>query len=93
MPNIAPFGSVSVSRLPSGNDIFFKITFPLAMGNLPEMKVHYASLTPSGVAQAAVSTLTEGNIIGGSFKLKFGADTTSSIPSDASPDDVCSFLT
>ncbi len=89
MPNVSPFGAVTVSKQTiDSNNFAFLITFPLSMGNVPQMSVHYAALQPTGTAQAVMSTVTDGNVVGGSFRLTFDQQTTADIPSDATADQV-----
>jgi hypothetical protein len=88
MSNIKPFGGVTVSKLsPAGAlTTVFQVTFPFAMGNVPLMRAT-SSLTP-GAAAAVVTTIAEGNVVHGSFRLTFNQQTTASLPRDATADDV-----
>ena len=56
----------------------YLVTFPASMGNVPEMKVFMSDLPVS------VSTVEEGNVLDGSFRLEFMGDLTADIPFDAS---------
>jgi hypothetical protein len=85
LSNVAPFGSVFVTRNTiDSSEYEYVVEFPLSMGNVPQMKVHTAQLTPFGSAGAEVSTVTDGNILGGTFRLTFEAKTTGDIDFDAS---------
>ena len=85
MTNISPFGSVEVSREElTATQYRYLVTFPESMGNVPQMIVHTTQLTPVGEASATVNTLSEGNIIDGTFTLSFEGETTAAIDSDAS---------
>jgi len=85
MNNIAPFGSVTVaSNVIDANTYEYLVTFPLGMGNVPQMVVHAGQLSPIGTADAQIATDTEGNIIDGTFRLGFAGHTTEDIPYDAS---------
>ena len=55
----------------------YLVTFPASMGNVPEMKVFMSDLPVS------VSTVEEGNVLDGSFRLEFMGDLTADIPFDA----------
>jgi hypothetical protein len=89
MSNISPFGSVNVSRIVVSASIYqYLITFPAAMGNVPQITSTGADLTPQGLASVAYSTITNGNVIGGSFTLTFDGATTAAIATDASENDM-----
>jgi hypothetical protein len=81
---------VIVTRARGANpgDYVYSVTFPASMGNVPQMSVISSSLTPVPTAVASVSTHTEGNVIGGSFRLQFEGETTASLNYDAGPNDV-----
>ena len=85
MSNVAEFGTVNVTRnIIDSEEYEYVVTFPVSMGNVPEMRVHTAELYPSGTANAEVSTVTDGNILGGTFRLTFEEQTTADIDFDAS---------
>jgi hypothetical protein len=89
MGNVRPYGSVTVThKTIDANNYAYLVTFPVSMGDVPQMKVHYTALQPAGTATSAVTTVTEGNIVGGTFKLSFEGKTTESISCDATADDV-----
>ena len=89
MSNVQPYGRVNVSRVTIDASTYeYLVTFPLAMGDVPQMVVSAAALTPLGVANAFVQTITPGNVIGGSFTLTFAGSTTAAIAYDASPNDL-----
>jgi hypothetical protein len=85
MSNIRPFGQVSVSRVVMDSDEYgYSITFPILLGDIPEMTVVYDELTPIG-STASVETTSNGNVVNGNFQLSFLGQTTQPIPFDASP--------
>lgn len=85
MNNIFPYGRVTVERkVISSSEYEYLVTFPLSMGNVPQMNVHTALLTPFGSATALVTTETDGNILSGTFRLSFEGETTGDINYDAS---------
>lgn len=89
MANVQPFGHVNVSRITIDASTYeYLVTFPLAMGDVPQMVVSSGALTPLGLANAYVQTVTQGNVIGGSFTLTFAGSTTAAIAYDASPSDL-----
>ena len=83
------FGAV-VTRAagPNTGDYVYQVTFPPTMGDVPQMTVVSSSLTPVPTAVASTSTVVQGNVIGGSFRLGFEGQMTSSLPYDASANDV-----
>jgi len=73
-------GRPMVERLemnPDGGHTY-TVTFPMSMGNVPEMDVFMTDLPVS------VTTLQEGNQLEGSFRLEFMGELTADIPCDAS---------
>jgi hypothetical protein len=64
----------------------YLVTFPVSMGNVPEMKVFMTDLPVS------VSTVEEGNELDGSFRLEFMGYLTADIPFDASSAEMQSHL-
>ena len=86
MSNINEVVSVTLSTPTLGVYIYL-ITFPLSMGNVPQMSAIFASLSPTGV-DVIVDTPIDGNEIGGTFRLTFEEQTTSSLQYDASENDV-----
>lgn len=83
-------GSVTVVRAQSASNTYvYSVTFPLAMGNVPEMIMHPSQLTASsGTASAEVTTSVDGNVIGGTFRLGFVGETTVDLAHDAAEYDV-----
>jgi hypothetical protein len=89
MSNVQPFGAVTVTMvIKDATTYTYFVTFPMSMGNVPQMVVSIAALTPFGQANAVVNTVTEGNVIGGSFTLTFAGATTAAIASNAAPNDM-----
>eukprot|EP00981_Chlorochromonas_danica_P003361 scaffold644_cov168-Ochromonas_danica.AAC.53 len=89
MNNVKNHGNVSVSKVTIDSQSYaYLVTFPESMGNVPQMSVYTAQLTPAGQASAVVTTVTEGNVIGGTFRLSFDGASTSSLSSQASASDV-----
>jgi hypothetical protein len=95
MTNVKQSGgtvTVSVNPVAQPSDTkSYLVTFPLAMGNVPQMKVYTAELsssTPNVNPTGTISTATEGNVISGSYTLTFGGKTTAAIASDATENDV-----
>jgi len=91
MKNVAShvgFGleEVGVSRtdMADGTGYYYDVTFPASMGNVPLLEPFTDKLLPYGEATAEISTIEEGNIISGSFRLIFEGQTTFDIPFDAS---------
>lgn len=84
MSNIKPFGAVTVTLGGTGGIREYTVTFPTSMGNVPLMKMHPTSLTPSGSATANIVVVKDGNVLGGTFRLTFRNQTTGNIPYDAS---------
>ena len=92
MANVGSFGVVDVSTIPTTpwtttQDTYtYLVTFPISMGNVPQMVPIFNQLTSStkGTAQVAVTTKTIGNVLGGSFTLSFQNQVTTPIPFDAS---------
>ena len=86
MSNIAPYGAVNVSLVVIDASTYsYLVTFPMAMGNVPQMVVHTAQLLTPTSSSAVVTTLLEGNVIGGSFNLIFQGAVTAAIPFNADP--------
>lgn len=87
-------GSVVVSRVlaESSNNNVYAITFPLTMGNVPQLVIHPHLTCSSGLATASVLTEVDGNEIGGFFKLSFNGDNTVDLPHDISAYDMRSAL-
>ena len=86
MSNINDVVSVTLTT-PSLGEYNYLITFPLSMGNVPQMSAIFASLSPTGV-NVIVDTPIDGNEVGGTFRLTFEEQTTSSLQYDASENDV-----
>jgi len=81
-------GRPTVERLemnPDGGHTY-TVTFPMSMGNVPEMEVFMTDLPVS------VTTLQEGNQLEGSFRLEFMGELTADIPYDASAAEMQSHL-
>lgn len=66
----------------------YVITFPVTMGDVPQMTVIFSSLTPVYDVNVVVGTKVNGNVVGGLFRLSFEGQTTSSLSFDASENDV-----
>ena len=62
---------------PDGGHTYL-VTFPTSMGNVPEMEVFMSDLPIS------ITTVQEGNVLEGSFRLEFMGELTADIPFDAS---------
>ena len=78
MANIADRPVVERSTInPDGGHTYF-VTFPVSMGDVPEMEVFMTDLPVS------IATVQEGNELLGSFRLEFGDELTADIPFDAS---------
>ena len=81
-------GRPTVERLemnPDGGHTY-TVTFPMSMGNVPEMEVFMTDLPVS------VTTLQEGNQLEGSFRLEYMGELTADIPFDASAAEMQSHL-
>jgi len=78
MMNINEIPLVSKSEQNPDGGFTYTITFPLAMGDVPEMEVYLSDIPVS------VTTLEEGNILGGSFRLEFDGEITEQIAFDSS---------
>jgi len=89
MSNIGNGGIYAVTR--SGPDAqqgyTWTVTFAARMGNVPQLTLGSSSLTGTG-ANIQILTVTDGNVIGGSYKLSFGGFTTPSIQHTASDFDL-----
>lgn len=64
----------------------YVVTFPMSMGNVPEMEVFMSDLPIS------ITTLQEGNELEGSFRLEFMGELTADIPFDASSSELQNHL-
>jgi hypothetical protein len=80
-------GVVVTLTKPNADTSIYSVTFPLSMGNVPQLTVHTQELGPAG-ASAIIETPTEGNVISGTFTLSYGDQTTAAIAYDATEDDV-----
>ena len=81
-------GRPTVERLemnPDGGHTY-TVTFPMAMGNVPDLEVFMTDLPVS------VTTLQQGNQLEGSFRLEFMGELTADIPYDASAAEMQSHL-
>ena len=81
-------GRPTVERLemnPDGGHTY-TVTFPMSMGNVPEMEVFMTDLPVS------ITTLQEGNQLVGSFRLEYMGELTADIPHDASAAEMQSHL-
>ena len=89
MSNVKSNGQVTVSLdFNSGGTQRYLVTFPESMGNVPQMSIYSAELTGAGQPSATVTTVTQGNVISGSYTLTFEGKTTAAIASDATENDV-----
>ena len=78
MPNFADRPVVERSTInPDGGHTYY-VTFPVSMGDVPEMEVFMADLP------VTIATVQEGNELLGSFRLEFEDELTADIPFDAS---------
>jgi hypothetical protein len=74
-------------RIDNGSGSYsWLVTFPASMGNVPQM-TYYMSDVPITIA-----TVKEGNVLGGSYRLEFGGETTGDIAHNALPAEVKSQL-
>lgn len=74
MANLADRPVVERSTInPDGGHTYF-VTFPVSMGDVPEMEVFMTDLPVS------IATVQEGNELLGSFRLEFGDELTADIP-------------
>jgi hypothetical protein len=87
MTNIGQGVSVTLTTATTGSYLYV-ITFPVSMGNVPQITVIDSALTPVSSAATVTSTVVEGNVVGGTFRLSFEDQTTSSLAYDASTNDV-----
>ena len=78
MSNVDSGTSVTRSGPNADGGYTWSIQFAESMGNVPELTV-YSSDVP-----IVIATHTEGNVLGGSFRVTFDAETTGDIPYDAS---------
>jgi hypothetical protein len=83
MQNVHPGVKVSRELSDNADEVDFRVTFPDSMRNVPELTVDISQLEPSGTASVSVTTITEGNLISGTFKLSWGDYTTEALPHDA----------
>ena len=74
------------------NTYDYYVTFPASMGDVPLLIPNSNELEPSGQARIQIDTLEEGNIIGGTFRLGFGLETTKDIPFDATEEELTALL-
>ena len=82
MANVPARPSVTRSATNPDGGHTYLVTFPLAMGDVPEMEVFLSDLP------ATVTTLEEGNALAGSFRLEFDGALTVDLPVDASAAEV-----
>ena len=86
MSNVKAHGSVTVTKtIVSDVEFYYEVEFPASMGNVPTMEAFTDKLLPQGEATATISTVEDGNIIGGTFRLSFEDVSTVDLPFDASP--------
>jgi hypothetical protein len=64
----------------------YLVTFPVSMGNIPEMEIFMSDLPVS------VTTIQQGNELEGSFRLEFMGELTADIPFDATSAEMQSHL-
>ena len=64
----------------------YTVTFPISMGNVPQMEVFMTDLP------VTITTLHEGNQLDGSFRLEYMGELTADIPYDASAAEMQSHL-
>lgn len=85
-------GDVTVSRSQRGSagNYTWWITFASAVGNVLQLQVR-DHLRGIG-SKVTTATVTEGNTIGGTYRLKFGTNTTADIPVNATADELQEFI-
>ena len=87
-------GSVNVTtNVIDANNYEYLVTFPSSMGNVPLMIPNTDELQPTGTAQVSITTVEDGNVLSGTFRLKFVNDTTADIPFDATEAEMTTALT
>lgn len=86
MANVHGRPTVERARMNADGGHTYLVTFPMSMGNVPEMKVLMTDLPVS------ISTVEEGNELDGSFRLEFMGDLTADIPFDATSAEMQSHL-
>ena len=77
MSNVKAHPSVSRSGLNPDGGHTYSITFPSSMGNVPQIEVFLSDVP------VVLSTVEDGNTLGGSFRLEFGERATVDVPHDA----------
>ena len=78
MANVHERPTVERSEINPDGAHTYLVTFPTSMGNVPEMEIFMSDLPVS------ITTLQQGNVLEGSFRLEFMGELTADIPYDAS---------
>jgi hypothetical protein len=87
MSNVVVGVTVTLTN-PTAGEYIYTITFPVTMGNVPQMTAIFSALTPVYDVNVVVGTTVDGNVVGGLYRLTFEGQTTSSLSFDASENDV-----
>jgi hypothetical protein len=87
MSNIIVGVTVTLTN-PTAGEYIYTITFPVTMGNVPQMTAIFSALSPVYDVNVVVGTKVDGNVVGGLYRLSFEGQTTSSLSFDASENDV-----
>ncbi|CAM9541561.1 unnamed protein product, partial [Phaeothamnion confervicola] len=69
----------------------WNVTFAESFGDVPQLTLAAADLAPMG-ADVQIATLTDGNVIGGMFRLGFGGYTTEAVAADSTDAEVAAAL-
>ena len=86
MLNMDGLPTVSKSTQNPDGGFTYTVIFPASMGDVPEMEVYLSDLP------VHISTIENGNILSGSFRLEFNGEITEEIPYDSSSSNVRSKL-
>ena len=86
MANVHERPTVDRARMNADGGHTYLVTFPVSMGDVPEMEVFMTDLPVS------ISTVEEGNQLNGSFRLELMGDLTADIPFDATSAEMQSHL-
>jgi hypothetical protein len=54
----------------------YLVTFPVSMGDVPLMTANTEQLEPIGSANVLISTVHDGNVLSGTFRLAYEKDIT-----------------
>lgn len=86
MSNIAESPTVLKSSMNPDGGYTYIITFPISMKNVPELEVYMSDVPIS------ITTIDNGNVLAGFFKVMYKGDLSKSIPFDASASKMQFFL-